>query len=337
MYDELCGAAVSAAAQATRQALYSLIRLPQYREINTMDVFADAAFPPEVLGEILIRAGAWSPAGNHAVEEMQDGAAPDNAHHIADGDAAVAAAPPAAIAHAARPQICGWSVCRDWRNCLRRGPPPDHLARLLLEVHGPDEALMRALRCTNSAVDRCDLIREVLRLPGVRADCQDGAALFWASARGCEVVVRLLLGWEEHAPRADCQGGWALVSAAGRGHEVVVRLLLGWEEHAPRADCRDSEALISAAYGGYEAIVRLLLGWGKHAPRADCCDGMALDMAAAGGHEEVVRLLLGWKEHAPRADSQGGRPLTMAIAGGHEQVVRCLQEAINILPAVPVL
>ena len=225
MYDELCGAAVSAAAQATRQALYSLIRLPQYREINTMDVFADAAFPPEVLGEILIRAGAWSPAGNHAVEEMQDGAVPDNAHHIADGDAAVAAAPPAAIAHAARPQICGWSVCRDWRNCLRRGPPPDHLARLLLEVHGPDEALMRALRCTNSAVDRCDLIREVLRLPGVRADCQDGAALFWASARGCEVVVRLMLGWEEHAPRADCQGGCPLTMAIAGGHEQVVRCL----------------------------------------------------------------------------------------------------------------
>ena len=206
-----------------------------------------AEFPPEVLGEILIRAGAWSPARDYAVEEGQDGGAPDNAHHIADGDAAAAAAPPAAIAHAAGPRICGWSICRHWRDCLRG--PPDHLARLLLEVHGPDEALMRAMRCTNIAVDRCDLVRAVLRLPGVRADCQDGAALFQASARGCEEVVRLLLGWKEHAPRADCRDGLALVRAAAGGHEAVVRLLLGWGEHAPRADCHKGQALFSAAQG----------------------------------------------------------------------------------------
>ena len=223
-----------------------------------MSAFFDAAFPPEVLGEILIRAGAWSPAGNPAVEEEQDGAALDNAHHIADegGPAAPAAQQddPAAeqgaaavAAAAARPRICAWSVCRAWRDCLR-GRPPDHLARLLLEVHGSDQALMR---CTSMTVDRCDLIRAVLKLPGIRADCLYGAVLVQASARGCEKVVRLLLGWEEHAPRADCRDGETLVTAAEGGHEAVMRLLLGWEEHAPRADCRDGEALVRAARGGH--------------------------------------------------------------------------------------
>ena len=51
-----------------------------------------AEFPLEVLGEILIRAGAWSPAENQAEEEDRDGAvrvgaALDNAHHIAVGGA----------------------------------------------------------------------------------------------------------------------------------------------------------------------------------------------------------------------------------------------------------
>ena len=192
------------------------------------------------------------------------GAALDNAHYIAEGGA------PAAL-----PRICAWSVCRAWRDCLT-GPPPYHLARLLLEVHGPDQALMRAMRCTSTAVDRCDLIRAVLKLPGVRADCQDGEALVQASARGCEAVVQLLLGWGEHVPQADCQDGKALFEAAAEGHEAVLRLLLGWREHAPRADCQDGRALLRAAARGHEAVVRQLLGWREHAPQANCQDGLAL-------------------------------------------------------------
>ena len=345
----------------------------QHREGEATSAFADTAFPSDVLGEILIRAGAWSYA---VEEEEQDGAALDNAHHIAyEGGAA---APPAeqgpaaaAAAGVARRRMCAWIVCSAWRDCLR-GPPPDHLARLLLEVHGLHGALIRAEKCTSITVDRCALIRAVLKLPGIMANCQDGETLLlWASARGCESVMRLLLGWREHAPLADCQDGMALVSAAEGGHEAVVRLLLGWREHAPRADCRDGIAFVLAAAGGHEAVVRLLLGWGEHAPRADCLDGLALVSAAEGGHkavvqlllgwrehapradcrdgdalvlaaargnEEIVRLLLGWGEHAPRADCQDGRPLSAATAGGHEQVVRYLQDAINnMLPTVPVL
>ena len=49
-----------------------------------MSAFVDAEFPPEVLGEILIRAGSWSPALDNAVEEEDhDGAALGNAHHVA--------------------------------------------------------------------------------------------------------------------------------------------------------------------------------------------------------------------------------------------------------------
>ena len=233
-----------------------------------MSTFAEVAFPPEILCEILIWSGAWSPVG----EDEVDGAAPsnpgNNPHHVVQGRTAAAAA-------TARPRICAWSVCRAWRDCLR-GPPPDRLARLLLEEHGPDQALVRAVRCTSIAVDRCDLIRAVLGLPNVRADCMDGGALISAAEHGRMDAVRLLLTWREHAPKANCQDGRALGLAARFGLESVVQLLLESREHAPRADCHSGEALIMAAERGHEAVVRLLLGWREHAPRADCRNGAAL-------------------------------------------------------------
>ena len=39
-------------------------------EDSTMSAFDEAAFPSDVLGEILIRSGAWSPA-NHSVSEVE--------------------------------------------------------------------------------------------------------------------------------------------------------------------------------------------------------------------------------------------------------------------------
>ena len=228
-----------------------------------MGFFDDTAFASDALGEVLIRAGAWAPA------QPDPGAKKETARSSLP------------FSRAAPNKVCAWSVCRAWRDCLR-GPPPDRLARLLLKVHGPDQALERAVCCTSAAVDRCDLIRAVLRLPGVRADCQDGTALVQASARGCQAVVRLLLGWEEHAPRADCLDGRALLEAAEGGHEAVVRLLLGWEEHPPQADCQQGQVLVVAAGGGHEAVVRLLLGWEEHAPQADCQRGQALVVAARG-------------------------------------------------------
>ena len=219
--------------------------------ITGMGDSAAAEFPPEVLGDILIRAGAWPHSEEVGAMQLLSRANKPRCI-IALGGISAAAEARAAVAAAAIPRICGWSICRAWRDCLRRGPPPDHLARLLLEVHGPDRALIHAVRSTSLAVDRCDLIRAVLGLPGVRADCMEGEALISAAEHGHMDAVRLLLEREEHAPRADCQQGEALVAAASEGHVAVVRLLLERREHAPQADCQKGQALVSAAGAGHE-------------------------------------------------------------------------------------
>ena len=200
---------------------------PSEEEAAFMGDSAAAEFPPDVLGDILIQAGAWP--HSEEVGAMQLLSRADKPRRIiALGGISAAAEARAAVAAAAIPRICGWSICRAWRDCLRRGPPPDHLARLLLEVHGPDQALIHAVRSTSLAVDRCDLVRAVLGLPGVRADCMEGEALISAAGHGHTDAVRLLLEREEHVPRADCQEGEALVAAASEGHVAVVRLLLDW-------------------------------------------------------------------------------------------------------------
>ena len=107
--------------------------------------------------------------------------------------------------------------------------------------------------------------------------------VFITEGGGHEGVARLLLGWQEHAPRADCQRGVALLEAVRGGHEGVVRLLLGWPVHAPRADCQGGIALLEAARGGYEGVVRLLIEWPLHDMRADCQEGRALYEAATYG------------------------------------------------------
>ena len=59
----------------------------------------------------------------------------------------------------------------------------------------------------------------------LRADCQDGEALVVAAEYGHEGVVRLLLGWDRHAPRPDCQGGIAMQRAEENGHLGVAAAL----------------------------------------------------------------------------------------------------------------
>ena len=139
---------------------------------------------------------------------------------------------------------CAWSVCRAWRDCLRGPARPEHLARILLDAHGPISAMKRIVSCPSPEELHqpsycCVLLRALLELEdGPMADCGDGAALVHAARLGRIDAVRLLLGWRERAPQADCQNGDALIQAAQGGHAGLVRLLLEQPEHAPKANCQ---------------------------------------------------------------------------------------------------
>ncbi len=114
----------------------------------------------------------------------------------------------------------------------------------------------------------------------------DRDSLLWASTKGHEGVVRLLLSDE----RVDVIGqrDISLSGASKNGHLEVVRLLVGakgpwWTP--------GSYALVLASWNGHTDVVRFLLEDGRIEP--SFMNYYALKKAVANGHFDTVRLLLG--------------------------------------------
>jgi hypothetical protein len=169
---------------------------------------------------VLVRAGAWPKEEGVVLGVSSSSPVPPSSFNWAQER--TAAPRDLAISSA-------MSVCRQWRDAVK-GSVVHGIAALLLEVHDSVEgALVGACSIGNEAV-----VRHLLELPRQPR----------LPPRAGRPLVRHL--WPE-LPRADCLSGRALSAAAERGHEAIVRLLLGWREHAPYAD---GQSLVAGARVG---------------------------------------------------------------------------------------
>ena len=128
-------------------------------------------------------------------------------------------------------------------------------------------------------------------------DCMGMAVISWASLRGQDVLVKMLLEQDGISPnRADTKFDRTPLSwAAENGHEGVVKMLLEREDVNPNQ--------VDTFYG------RSPLSW-----------------AAGNGHEEVVKLLLERSDvHTTTPDKQNKTPLSLALSNGHYEVARILR------------
>ena len=85
------------------------------------------------------------------------------------------------------------------------------------------------------------------------SDCMGMIALKWASERGHEEVVKVLLEWDHINPdKADTQNGQTPLSWAARnGYEGIVKMLLEREDVNPdQADTEYGRTPLSWASGG---------------------------------------------------------------------------------------
>ena len=165
-------------------------------------------------------------------------------------------------------------------------------------------------------------------------------AIAWASRRGHEGVVRVLLersNINPDTPDSD-YGSAPLLWAAENGHAGVVRILLERSDVNPeRVDRRGRTPLLLAAENGHDGIVRILLERNDVSPnKSDVFRRTPLSWASRSGHEGAVRVLLERNDVNPnKPDRRGRTPLQFASLKGHEGVVRMLLERSDVDPDKP--
>lgn len=159
--------------------------------------------------------------------------------------------------------------------------------------------------------------------------CRAGRTLLsWATGRGYEGIVRLLLQADQVEVDSKCICGQTPLSqAAKKGHEAIVRLILQTGKVEVNSKCRLGQTPLSwAAKEGHEGTVRLLLQTGKADINSKCRKGRTpLLWAAERGHTGVVQLLL----QTGKADINskckcGQTPLSHAAERGYEGIVQLL-------------
>ena len=168
-------------------------------------------------------------------------------------------------------------------------------------------------------------------------DFHGNTAIAWASRRGNERVVRVLLEWSEaHSEARRSEHGSApLLWAAENGHEGVVRILLERNDTNPnQPDRRGRTPLSRASVSGHEGVVRMLLERNDVNPdKSDSKRRTPLWWASWSGREGVVRMLLERNDVNPnKQDFSLATPLFEASIHGHEGVVRALLERNDVNP-----
>jgi ankyrin repeat protein len=201
-------------------------------------------------------------------------------------------------------------IDRQMQNYSCEFPYPNKEISSFLVKHGKPELIYRFL-----SVYRVD----------ITSTLETGETMLsWASLRGHEQIVKLLL---DKGADINAQGGPysnALQAASEGGYEQVVKLLLDKGADVNAQGGPHSSALQAASVGGHEQIVKLLLNKGADVNAQGGYHGNALQAALAGGHEQIVKLLLNKGADVNAQGGNYGSALKAASVGGHKQIVKLL-------------
>ena len=185
-----------------------------------------------------------------------------------------------------------------------------------------------------------EVLRVLLEWSEVHSDARSSAygsaPLLWAAENGHEGVVRILLERKDINPdKPDRWGRTPLWWASDSGHEGVVKLLLERNDVNPnKQDLGGDTPLIEASYYGHEGVVRVLLERNDVNPdKPGWFRQTPLGLASRRGHEGIVKTLLERNDVNPnKQDWVGDTPLIEASYYGHEGVVRMLLERSDVNP-----
>lgn len=165
-----------------------------------------------------------------------------------------------------------------WRAVGIRARPPTMTALHLASLNGHEREVEFLLSLGGKDINSRDSIGNY--------------PLIWASQRGYEKVVQLLLN---NGAKVNARGGkygHALQAASIKGYDRIVQLLLDRGANVNAQSGVHVNALRAASNKGYDRIVQLLLDRGANVNAPPGSRGNALQVAADGGHDKIVQLLL---------------------------------------------
>jgi len=140
-----------------------------------------------------------------------------------------------------------------------------------------------------------------------------------------EIVAAVLEMKEWDVNAADCMGSTALIWATRRGNDEVVKVLLEREDIDPnRADTQDGRTpLTLAAENGDERLVKMLLERKDvRAATPDNKNQTPLSLARSKGHDGIVRILLERDNLNPDTrDHRSQEPFPLSARNGDEFLV----------------
>ena len=178
-------------------------------------------------------------------------------------------------------------------------------------------------------------------------DCFGNTASLWATRKGHDAIVKVLLEEEGVNPHlVDCRGKTSLSWAAEGGHEGIVEMLLKRNDVNPdtvdkygRTPLSWTAAPMFESWSTKEACERigeiLLEQKDVNPDSADKGGRTPLLWAAEKGREKIVCMLLEQSNVNPdRADKSGRTPFSWAAGNGRERIVRMLLERNDVNPTL---
>jgi ankyrin repeat protein len=175
-----------------------------------------------------------------------------------------------------------------------------------------------------------EILKLLVETGNVDVDSKDSEGrtpLFWAAAKGHEVVVKLLVETGNvDVNSKDSEGRTPLCWAAENGHKAVVNLLLEYKADASIKGRRDQTPLLTAAYSGDEAVAKRLLEYKAEVNTQDNNGRTPLSFAAMNGHEAMAKLLLEYMAEINTQDKDGQTPLRWATIYKYKAMAKLLLE-----------
>lgn len=153
-------------------------------------------------------------------------------------------------------------------------------------------------------------------------------ALHWASEKGYNEIVKLLLEKAADVNARDIDGSTSLHKASKKGHVEVIKLLL---DKAADINAKDGcgatplyEALMSSYFYIDTEVVDLLLAKGADVDAKDANGCTPLHKASCRGSTHFVRFLLNKGANVNAKEKNGWTPLHEAVYNDNEDVFKLL-------------